>query len=347
MFKMMRALLFALEAERSHELTIAALAAFGRLPGPIRALTGTGPGGGSVELMGLRFPNRLGLAAGLDKNAVALEGLARLGFGFVEVGTVTPKPQAGNARPRLFRLIRERAIINRMGFNNDGVEVVAARLQAVRRRNRLGGTLIGVNVGKNRDTALEVAYRDYTTCMSAVYPHADYLTLNLSSPNTPGLRQLQTGEELERLLDAVTECREGLAARHGRRVPLLLKVAPDLHAEDVEAIAAAVHRFAIDAVIATNTTITRPEVAGSAHAGESGGLSGAPLAPLALARVREFRAALGAGVPIVGVGGISSAAQAQAFLDAGANLLQVYTGFIYEGPGLLRKLISSGHTGAC
>jgi dihydroorotate dehydrogenase len=339
MYKLLRPLLFALDEERTHDLTIASLAGFGRLPGAIRPGFGAGPAGEAGTFMGLRFANRLGLAAGLDKDARALEGLARLGFGFVEVGTVTPKPQPGNERPRLFRLTEQEAIVNRMGFNNDGVDAFCRRLEAVRQRGRLERTLVGVNVGKNKATPLERAADDYTLCMERVYALADYLTLNLSSPNTPGLRQLQSGAELERLLDAVSAARERLSDAHGVRRPLALKVAPDLHDDDVVAVAAAVRTFAIDAVIAGNTTITRPGLDAVPKAGEAGGLSGRPLHPLALEKVAAFRRALGPGVPLIGVGGILSAAGGSAMLEAGADLLQIYSGLIFRGPALVGELL--------
>jgi dihydroorotate dehydrogenase len=343
MFTLLRPLLFSLDPELSHDLSIAALSCYGRAPGRIRALTGAGRAGQPVTLLGLRFPNRLGLAAGLDKDAQALEGLARLGFGFIEVGTVTPRPQPGNPKPRLFRLAAEQGIINRMGFNNQGVTAMARRLADVRRRNRLGSTLVGVNVGKNKDTPLESAADDYTHCMRAIYQFADYLTLNLSSPNTPGLRQLQSGEDLDRLLNAVSVCRDELSVTHGRRVPLLVKVAPDLHSDDVVTTAHALLAHGIDGVIATNTTITRPGLEDHPLAAQAGGLSGVPLQPLAQAKVREFRAALGDDVPLIGVGGITDLAAGEAMFAAGADLLQIYSGFIYHGPQLIHTLIAGGH----
>jgi dihydroorotate dehydrogenase len=333
MYPMLRSLLFALDPEASHELALASLEAYGRLPGAIGPLPGR-----PRQLMGLTFANPAGLAAGLDKDARAVEGLARLGFGFVEVGTVTPLPQPGNPRPRLFRVPEAEALINRMGFNNRGVAAMAERLAALRQRDRLGATLVGVNVGKNKDTPLEDAADDYVRCMDAVYEFADYLTLNLSSPNTPGLRSLQSEEALAPLLDRVRNAQERLAALHRRRVPLLVKVAPDLAVEDVGVIAGAISRFEIDGVIATNTTITRPPVVPPAVAAEAGGLSGVPLHPLALQTVRELRRTLPETVPVIGVGGIIDASGGRAMLEHGADLLQVYTGFIYRGPTLVREL---------
>lgn len=333
MYAAARSLLFALDAETSHHIALAGLAAAGCLPGAIEPLPGR-----PRHLLGLEFRNPVGLAAGLDKDARAVEGLARLGFGFIEVGTVTPRPQPGNPRPRLFRLPESRALINRLGFNNLGAGAMAGRLEALRRRGRLGATVLGVNVGKNKDTPLDAAAEDYAAAMTAVYPFADYLTMNLSSPNTPGLRTLQSADALAGLLGRVQEAGASLAQRHGRRVPVLLKIAPDLAAEDVEIIAAAVTRFGVDGLIATNTTITRPGLEDEPAAAEAGGLSGAPLHPLALQTVARLRRALDPAVPIIGVGGILDAAGGQALLDQGADLLQIYTGFIYRGPALIREL---------
>lgn len=333
MYLALRSLLFALDAETSHRAALAGLRALGRAPGAIEALPGR-----PRRLMGLDFANPVGLAAGLDKDARAVEGLARLGFGFVEVGTVTPRPQPGNPRPRLFRAPEAEALINRMGFNNQGVEVMARRLAALRHRDRLGATLLGVNVGKNKDTPLEHAADDYTRCMEAVYEFADYLTLNLSSPNTPGLRTLQSEEALAPLLDRVKAAQQHLAGRHRREVPLLVKIAPDLAEADIDIIAGAVARFQIDGVIATNTTIARPPGVPQAVAAEAGGLSGVPLHPLALETVARLRRALPANLPIIGVGGIIDAAGGRAMLEHGADLLQIYTGFIYRGPALVREL---------
>ncbi len=342
MFNLLRPLLFRLDEEVSHDVSIAGLGCYGRLPGRIRPGSGPGTAGSSLQLLGLSFPNRIGLAAGLDKDAQAVEGLARLGFGFVEVGTVTPRAQPGNDKPRLFRLVEQGGIINRMGFNNAGVDAMVRRLDAVRRRDRLSGTLIGVNVGKNKDTANDEAVADYTRCMTAVYPFADYLTLNLSSPNTPGLRELQSGEDLDRILEGVSSRREQLASSHQRRVPVLVKVAPDLHRDAVQDIARAVREYAIDGVIATNTTLSRNGVEDSPLADQAGGLSGAPLTSMAREKVAEFRNALGDEVPLVGVGGIVDAHSGEAMFSAGADLIQIYSGFIYRGPALIRELLAGG-----
>jgi dihydroorotate dehydrogenase len=333
MYALLRPLLFRLDPEVSHDLTMAALRVLGRLPGRVWPLPGR-----PREVMGLRFANPVGLAAGLDKDARAVEGLARLGFGFVEVGTVTPRPQPGNPRPRLFRIPEASALINRMGFNNLGVEEMTRRLENLRRRDRIGWTRIGVNIGKNKDTPLARAEDDYAACMEAVYPYADYLTMNLSSPNTPGLRTLQSGESLAPLLQRIGDTRERLAPIHGRRVPVLLKLAPDLNPADLEIIVASVRRFGIDGVIATNTTIARPGLAHHPLAAEAGGLSGGPLLPMSLDIVSRLRALLGPGVPIVGVGGILDARDGHAMLARGADLLQIYTGLVYRGPALVREL---------
>jgi dihydroorotate dehydrogenase len=342
MFNLLRPLLFRLDEEVSHDVSIAGLGCYGRLPGRIHPGRGAGTAGSPLQLLGLNFPNRLGLAAGLDKDAQAVEGLARLGFGFVEVGTVTPRPQPGNDKPRLFRLVEQGGIINRMGFNNAGVDAMVRRLEAVRRRDRLGGTLVGVNIGKNKDTANDKAVVDYVRCMTAVYPLADYLTVNLSSPNTPGLRELQSGEDLDRVLDGVSSAREQLSVSHGRRVPVLVKVAPDLHSDAVGDIARALREYTIDGVIATNTTLSREGVENSPLAGETGGLSGAPLTQLARAKVAEFRSALGDDFPLIGVGGIVDAASGEAMFSAGADLIQIYSGFIFKGPELIRDILAGG-----
>ena len=341
MYALARPLLFLLDAEDAHHLALHGLHLFGALPGTIEPLQGAAPLGQPGRYMGVEFPNRLGLAAGLDKDGVAVEGLARLGFGFVEVGTITPRPQPGNPRPRMFRLPAERAIINRMGFNNQGVVRLTERLESLRRRDRLSGTRIGVNVGKNKDTPNEQAADDYCLCIERVYDYADYLTLNLSSPNTPGLRALQTGAALRGLLERVCGVRERLASG-GRRVPLALKVAPDLVEADMDEVAAAIEEFDIDGLIATNTTITRPGLNPSDLSQQAGGLSGAPLAPMARAAVSGFRKRLGERVPIIGVGGVMGPGEAGALLGAGADMLQIYTGFIYAGPSLVRSLIHHG-----
>ena len=335
MIEISQKLLLKLPPEIAHEVAISGLRLLGRLPGRAQPYTVT-----KRHLFGCEFANPIGLAAGLDKDAKAVAGLARLGFGFVEVGTVTPRPQPGNPRPRLFRLPKHQALINRMGFNNQGVATMVRRLDALRARDQLAGTVVGVNLGKNKDTPLGAAAGDYTTCMQRLHSLADYFTLNLSSPNTPGLRQLQHGSELSELLDQVKDMQQRLA--HGGVVtPLLLKVAPDLDDEDIERIAEQVVRHELEGLIATNTTLDRGVVAEHPLSAEAGGLSGAPLTEVSCSVVRKFRRILPAQLPIVGVGGIGSVEDAQAMLDAGANLLQIYTSFIYQGPKLVRSLANN------
>ncbi len=330
-YPLLRQSLFCLPAETSHHLTIDALAALGALP----FVTGVTARRAPIDCMGLKFPNRVGLAAGLDKDARAAEGLASLGFGHVEVGTVTPLPQPGNPLPRLFRLPEAGAIVNRMGFNSEGVNAMVRRLAGIRERGRLRDTKLGINLGKNKDTPGEEAYLDYVRGLEAVYPYADYLTLNLSSPNTPGLRALQSEEALRGLLSEVLEGRERVSGP--AKKPVVVKIAPDLVGEDLDAIARVILELGIDGIIATNTTITRPNVDARWQA-EAGGLSGQPLKPLSLAMVRGMRERLGPDLPIIGAGGIAGTTDAQAMLAAGATLVQVYTGFIYRGPILVQEL---------
>ncbi|MDF9434968.1 quinone-dependent dihydroorotate dehydrogenase [Chromohalobacter israelensis] len=327
MYPLARSLLFRLDPETAHGLALASLSGAHRL-GLTKWL-----GGERVEapvtLMGLTFPNRVGLAAGLDKNAEHLDALGALGFGFVEVGTVTPRPQAGNPRPRLFRVPERGAIINRMGFNNAGVD----RLVDNVRKSRYVG-VIGINIGKNLDTPVERAVDDYLTCLRKVHAHAHYVTVNLSSPNTPGLRNLQFGEHLDALLGTLREEKRRLDESHGRTVPLAVKIAPDMQAEEVALVARSLADHEVDAVIATNTTIARDAVEGLAHAEESGGLSGRPVFEPSNAVIRELRRHLPT-LPIIGVGGIDSGDAAKAKREAGADLVQIYTGFIYRGPSLV------------
>lgn len=286
--------------------------------------------------MGIEFPNRVGLAAGLDKNAAHVDGLAALGFGFIEVGTVTPRPQPGNPRPRMFRLPRHEGLINRLGFNNDGL----ATLQANLARTRWQGVL-GVNIGKNADTPLANAVDDYLIGLEAAYPLASYITVNISSPNTSGLRSLQHGDELETLLTALKAEQALLADRHGRYVPLALKIAPDLDNAQLEDIARRLVRHRFDAVIATNTTLSRTEVAGDPNADQTGGLSGRPLFERSTERLAALARWLDGALPIIGVGGICSADDARAKLQAGASLVQLYTGLIYRGPALVRQIAAA------
>ncbi len=286
--------------------------------------------------MGLRFPNRVGLAAGLDKNGTAIDGLSHLGFGFLEVGTVTPRPQPGNPKPRLFRLPEHEAIINRMGFNNAGIDALRERLEHVRYRG-----ILGINIGKNFDTPIEKAVDDYLICLDKAYSQASYITVNISSPNTKNLRQLQGASELDALLAALKSRQTELADRHGKYVPLALKIAPDLDTGQITNIADALRRHRIDAVIATNTTLGREGVESSPLATEAGGLSGSPLFEKSTAVIRSLALALCGELPIIAAGGITSGARARAKLDAGAALVQIYSGLIYKGPQLVGECIDA------
>jgi dihydroorotate dehydrogenase len=334
MYSLVRPLLFALEPETAHHFTLdaySALARFGLAPSPAPA-----PATCAREVMGLRFPNPVGLAAGLDKNGEYIDALARLGFGFLEVGTVTPRPQPGNPRPRMFRLPATRAMINRLGFNNDGVERLVENVKRARYRG-----VLGINIGKNADTPLERAADDYVACLRAVYPVASYVTVNVSSPNTRDLRQLQQGPALDDLLGALKAEQRKLAGMHSRHVPLAVKIAPDLDAEQIAAMAESFRRHRVDAVIATNTTTARDGVSGSPHAGEAGGLSGAPVTERSTQVVRDLARALRGAIPLIGVGGIMSDADARDKIAAGAALVQLYTGLIYRGPGLVRECVAA------
>ena len=329
-----RPFLFGLDPETAHELTLGSLARLQRTP--LQLAYRNAFVADPIELAGLRFPNRVGLAAGLDKNARCIDALGAMGFGFVEVGTVTPKPQPGNPRPRMFRLPEAHALINRLGFNNDGLDAFTANVQ--RSSFRRKGRLLGLNIGKNAATPIEQATSDYLACLTGVYPHADYVTVNISSPNTQNLRALQGDEALDALLSAVAARREQLAQQHGRRVPLFVKIAPDLEQAQVEVIAATLRKHGMDGVIATNTTIARDAVQGLEHAGEAGGLSGGPVLQASNRVISQLRAALGAGYPIIGVGGILSADDALGKLRAGADVVQIYTGLIYQGPALVDQV---------
>jgi dihydroorotate dehydrogenase len=287
-----------------------------------------------VDLLGLRFPNRVGLAAGFDKNARDVDSLGRLGFGFIEVGTVTPRPQAGNPRPNLFRLLPDEALVNRLGFNNEGAAAAVRRLEA----RRYAG-ICGVNIGKNFDTPLEDSVRDYTSCLRTVYAVADYVTINVSSPNTPGLRGLQDPGALRPLLLELANLRAQLQPVHSKRVPLLVKLSPDLSDEQVLNVARELRELPVDGIVATNTTTTRPTSLKSAAAVETGGLSGRPLHSRSVAVLRSLRASMGPRFPLIGVGGIVSPEHGIATHDAGADLLQLYTGLIYRGPALIRELL--------
>jgi len=334
MYSLVRPLLFALDAETAHRLTLRSLSAIdamGLLHQPAAA-----PASCARVVMGLSFPNPVGLAAGLDKNGGHIDALARLGFGFIEVGTVTPRPQPGNPRPRMFRLPAARAVINRLGFNNEGVD----RLVENVRRARYRGVL-GINIGKNADTPVERAADDYLECLRKVYPVAGYVTVNISSPNTKNLRDLQQDAALDALLARLKAEQARLADNHGRRVPLAVKIAPDLDDNQIEAIAGLLRRHRVEAAIATNTTIAREGVAGLPHAGEAGGLSGAPVAQRSTRVVQELSRALRGELPVIGVGGILSGADAREKIAAGASLVQVYTGLIYRGPVLVKECFTA------
>ncbi|GBL02858.1 quinone-dependent dihydroorotate dehydrogenase [Glaciecola sp. KUL10] len=288
-----------------------------------------------IECFGITFPNRVGLAAGLDKNGECIDAFAAMGFGFVEVGTVTPKPQPGNDKPRLFRLPEHEAIINRFGFNNKGVDYLIEQVKAAKFKG-----VLGINIGKNKDTPDENALDDYLICLDKVYPHATYITVNISSPNTPGLRNLQYGEALDSLLSGLKNRQQELAKIHNKYIPLLIKIAPDLSEEEVKSIANSLLKANIDGVIATNTTLDRTPVAGHQHAEEAGGLSGKVLTNKSLVVTKQLSEALNGAIPIIGVGGISSKDDADARIKAGASLVQVYSAFIYQGPALIKEIAS-------
>ena len=330
-----RSVFFRLDPERAHDVTMEALARLQNTPAQCawQQTRVDNP----LTLAGLRFPNRVGLAAGLDKNGRCIDGLGAMGFGFIEVGTVTPKAQPGNPKPRMFRLPAAEALINRLGFNNDGLPAFIANVQRARTFRQRGG-ILGLNIGKNAATPIERAADDYLTCLDGVYPHADYVTVNISSPNTKNLRELQGDEALDALLSALQARRVELAAEHGRSVPLFVKIAPDLDDAQVALIAATLQRNRIDGVIATNTTIARDAVRGLPHAEEAGGLSGKPVFEASNRVIAQLRAALGRRYPIIGVGGVLSGADAQAKIAAGADLVQIYTGFIYKGPPLVTQI---------
>ena len=332
-YPLARPFLFGLDPEQAHDLTLGALARFQN--SPLQCLWAQSRVQDPVTVAGLTFPNRIGLAAGLDKNGRCIDGLGALGFGFIEVGTVTPQSQPGNPKPRMFRLPAANALINRLGFNNDGLSAFIANVQRASFREK--GGILGLNIGKNATTPIERAADDYLTCLEGVYPHADYVCVNISSPNTQNLRALQDDKALDALLGAVQERKAQLATQHGRNVPIFVKIAPDLDEAQVGAIAGTLKRHAIDGVIATNTTVSRDAVKGLHHGLETGGLSGAPVFAASNRVISQLRSALGSGFPIIGVGGVMSASDAQAKIRAGADLVQIYTGFIYQGPALVQE----------
>ena len=341
-YALARRFLFGLDPETAHELTLLALA--GTQSTPLQKAYSNNRVDDPIRLAGLTFPNRVGLAAGLDKNARCIDGLGAIGFGFIEVGTVTPLAQDGNPKPRLFRLPQARALINRMGFNNEGLDSFVANVKrSALYRQRLDATatlLLGLNIGKNAATPIARATDDYLLALDGVYPYADYVAVNISSPNTKNLRSLQSDAALDQLLAALARRRKDLARRHGRQVPLFIKIAPDLESAQVDVIAATLRRHGMDGVIATNTTLARDAVKGLAHSDEAGGLSGAPLLLPSNRIITQLRAALGPGFPIIGVGGIMSAADAVSKIRAGADLVQIYTGLIYQGPALVKESAS-------
>lgn len=333
LYPLARSGLFCLDAEKAHHLSMKGLRfaeKLGILDLGSQAVTDCEP----IELMGLKFPNRVGLAAGLDKEGNTIDALGRLGFGCIEIGTITPRPQAGNPQPRLFRLVDHEAIINRMGFNNPGID---AGVRNVRLAKSFKG-VVGFNIGKNKDTPNDRAADDYVECLRKAYPVADYVAVNLSSPNTPGLRDLQGAEASAKLLDTLKVEQQKLAAEHGKQVPLLFKIAPDLDEAQIADLSEVFLKGGLDGLIATNTTLARDRVSGHPRATEAGGLSGRPVFEKSTATLQCFSSHLGGRIPIIGVGGIASLADANAKIQAGASLVQIYTSFVYQGPSLVREL---------
>ena len=327
-----RPILFKFDAETIHEFTMSMLHFMGKTPFKffLRQKVQYKP----IEVMGLTFPNPIGLAAGLDKNGVAVDGLGEFGFGFIEIGTVTPVAQSGNPKKRLFRIIPAEGIINRMGFNNDGVDQLLDNISDLKYKG-----ILGINIGKNKVTPLERSIDDYLICMDKVYASADYITVNISSPNTPDLRKLQYGEAFDHLLETLKNKQGDLQKLHNKYVPLVIKIAPDITDQELEHIAQSLLKFKIDGVIATNTTISREMVYDLPHAYETGGLSGRPLQQKSTEVIRKLYKIIGDQIPIIGVGGVDSVSAAREKFEAGAKLVQVYTGFIYQGPELIKKLV--------
>ena len=334
MYALARPFLFCLDAERAHDLGLTAIETAYRTG--FNPLLAAKPAPMPVELFGLRFDNPVGLAAGLDKNGAHIDALSALGFGFIEVGTTTPRPQPGNPKPRMFRLPESEGVINRLGFNNGGVDALVRNAE----RAKFGGVL-GINIGRNKDTPNESAVDDYLHCLERVYARASYVTINISSPNTQGLRDLQEEETLRRFIGTLRDAQERLASKHGKRKPMLLKIAPDLTEAELDAIADVVAESGIDGLICTNTTIDRTPVAGQRHAEESGGLSGKPLFAKSTAVLSGMARRMGGRVPLVGVGGIVAGADAAAKIDAGASLVQFYTGMVYRGPALIGECVEA------
>jgi len=335
MYNLARPFLFGLDAEHAHGLGLKAM--------ELAYRTGTSPLLAKqveplpTKAFGLTFPNPVGLAAGLDKNGAHIDALLALGFGFVEIGTVTPRAQAGNPKPRMFRLPQYKAVINRLGFNNEGVDALVRNVERARRRDGL----LGINIGRNKDTSNDRAASDYLYCLERVYPLADYITVNISSPNTAGLRELQEEQALRQLIGALRESQEELGAQHGKRVPMLVKIAPDLSDEDIDAVARVLRDLSVDGVIATNTTVSRMSVQEHRLAHETGGLSGAPLMNQSTMVLRKLRTRLPDSIPVIGVGGILSGADAVAKMAAGASMVQFYTGMVYRGPELVHECVEA------
>lgn len=334
-YPLFKSLLFTLDAEKAHNISLSSLRAAERAH-LLKMMAPKLPTTEPIQCMGLTFDHPVGLAAGLDKEGNTIDAFGRLGFSFIEIGTITPRPQSGNPQPRLFRLPEHQALINRMGFNNPGIDTGVAN---VHNRQSFQGP-VGFNIGKNKTTPNEQALDDYLIAFRAAYPVADYITVNLSSPNTPGLRDLQAAEPTARLLDALQKEREKLKTSSGRQVPIAFKVAPDLKDAHIRELAGVFKKGGLDALIATNTTIDRKKIEGHRFATEQGGLSGAPESELSTKVIAAFHAELGKEVPIIGVGGIMTAENAVAKLDAGATLLQLYTGFIYKGPKLIKDILN-------
>ena len=335
MYSLARPFLFGLDAEHAHGIGLKAL--------ELAYRTGTSPLLAKkieplpTRAFGLTFPNPVGLAAGLDKNGAHIDALLALGFGFVEIGTVTPRAQAGNPKPRMFRLPQYQAVINRLGFNNEGVDALVKNVERARRKDGL----LGINIGRNKDTSNDRAASDYLYCLERVYPLADYITVNISSPNTAGLRELQEEQALRQLIGALRESQEELGAQHGKRVPMLVKIAPDLSDEDIDAVARVLRDLSVDGVIATNTTVSRMSVQQHRLAHETGGLSGAPLLGQSTMVLRKLRTRLPDSIPVIGVGGILSGADAVAKMAAGASMVQFYTGMVYRGPELVYECVEA------
>ena len=335
MYTLIQKLLFLLPPEKAHHFTLSSLSFLNKL-GILKLLKPKNTNE-SIEVMGIKFPNRVGLAAGLDKNGEYIQPLSSLGFGFIEIGTVTPRPQPGNDAPRLFRLPKAKAIINRMGFNNEGIDYLLDRVYEAREDGFKG--IIGINIGKNIDTAVENATKDYLIGLRKAYLRADYITINISSPNTPGLRTLQYGDELNALLSALKAEQAKLMSEYKVYKPIAVKVAPDLNPIEITGISEALLDNNIDALIATNTTLSREAVVGMKHGEEAGGLSGEPVKDMSTEVIRRFHTHLKDNIPIIGVGGIASVKDAQDKLDAGAVLVQIYSSLIYKGPKLIKELV--------